>query len=156
MTNATLVDPSLPDGWPGRVLAGVEALSALTEGTLEVSADRVAVEGWSLDEHAADQVEALLAAKVGAEAVAKVTYNAEAAAAAAEAARPRPELCADQIGAILDAGSIQFAAGSADIVPREPRGDRGDRRRAARLPGRGFRDRRPHRLRRARRRRTSS
>ena len=57
-----------------------------------------------------------------------------------------PEICADQIGAILEAGSIQFAAGSADHRAGEPRGDRRDRRRAARLPRRRFRDRRPHRL----------
>ncbi len=117
VVNATMLDPSLPDGWPGRILAGVEALSALKEGTLKVSADRVAVAGSSLNEHAADKVDALLAAKVGAGAVVDVSFDAAAAAAAAEAARPRPELCADQISAILDAGSIQFAAGSADIVP---------------------------------------
>ncbi len=119
VTNGTAIDPALPDGWPGRVLAGVEALSALKEGKLSITADQVAVEGWSLDEHTQDRVEALLAAKLGSAdaTVVNVAYNAEAAAAAAEAARPRPELCADQISAILDAGSIQFAAGKADIVP---------------------------------------
>jgi OOP family OmpA-OmpF porin len=114
--NTTIIDPSLPEGWPGRVLAGVEALSKLNEGKLSVSADQVAVEGWSLDEHAGEGVEALLAAKVGSGAVVDVSFDAEAAAAAASASRPRPELCADQVNAILEAASIQFAAGSADIV----------------------------------------
>ena len=121
VTDATVIDPKLPDGWPGRVLAGVEALAALDEGKLNVTADKVSLAGWGLDRNVADRVEALLAAKLGGEAAVEVTYNAEAAAAAELAARPRPELCADQVNAILEAGSIQFAAGSADIVP-ESRG----------------------------------
>jgi OOP family OmpA-OmpF porin len=116
--NATVVDPALPEGWPGRVLAGVEALSGLSEGRLTVTPDAVALEGSSIDPHAADRVEALLAAKIGQTgAIVNVAYDAAAAAAAELAARPRPEICAEQIGAILQAGSIQFARGSADIVP---------------------------------------
>ncbi len=121
VTNTTVIDPKLPDGWPGRVLAGVEALSALKQGSVEVTDDQVEIEGWGLDTHVSDKVEALLAAKVGNEAVVDVSYNAKAAAAAELAARPRPEICADQISAILDSDSIRFAAGSADIVP-ESRG----------------------------------
>jgi OOP family OmpA-OmpF porin len=117
VTNSTVVDPGLPEGWPGRVLAGVEALAALKQGTLSVTPEQVAVEGWGIDEHVADKVEALLAAKVGRDgATVDVAFNAEAAAAAALAARPRPEICADQISAILETGSIQFAAGSATIA----------------------------------------
>lgn len=121
VVNDTVADAGLPEGWPARVLAGVEALASLKEGTLEVSPEEVAVEGWGLDENVSDKVKALLASKVGAAAVVDVTFNAEAAAADANALRPRPEICADQINAILDAGSIRFAAGSADIVP-ESRG----------------------------------
>ena len=115
--NATVIDPALPEGWPGRVLAGVEALATLKEGKLRVTPEEVAVEGWGLDENVAEAVSTLLAAKVGDDAVVDVAFNAEAAAALQMAARPRPEICADQIGAILDAGSIQFDAGSATILP---------------------------------------
>jgi OOP family OmpA-OmpF porin len=121
VTDATVLDPELPDGWPGRVLAAVEALAALDQGKVTVTAEEVAIDGWGLEPDVADRVEALLAAKVGAGAAVEVAYNAEAAAAAELAARPRPELCADQVNAILEAGSIQFAAGSAEIVP-ESRG----------------------------------
>ncbi len=114
--DTTEVAADLPGGWPGRVLAGVEALSALKEGKVVVTPEAVAVEGWGLDEHVRDKVEALLAAKVGDAAIVQVSFNAAAAAEAEAAARPKPEICADQIGAILQAGSIQFAAGSADIV----------------------------------------
>jgi OOP family OmpA-OmpF porin len=119
--DATIIDPRLPPGWPGRLLAGVEALAALTEGRLEVTKDRISVTGWGLDENVGDKVRALLAAKVGAEAAVDVAYNAEAAALVELAARPRPEICAEEIDAILAAGSIRFGAGSAEIVP-ESRG----------------------------------
>ena len=115
--NTTVIDPALPEGWPGRVLAGVEALATLHEGKLRVTPEEVAVEGWGLDENVADAVSTLLAAKVGDDAVVDVSFNAEAAAALQMAARPRPEICADEIGAILDAGSIHFDAGSATILP---------------------------------------
>jgi OmpA-OmpF porin, OOP family len=122
VADATVIDPELPEGWPGRVLAGVGALAGLKQGKVEVTPEQVAVEGWGIDPDVDEKVAALLADKVGgAEAVVKVTFNAEAAAAAADAARPKPEICADQIAAILQAGSINFAAGSADIVP-ESRG----------------------------------
>jgi OOP family OmpA-OmpF porin len=122
VVNATVVDPALPEGWPTRVLAGVEALAALKQGTLAVTPERVELAGQSLEADAGAAVEALLAAKLGgAAAVVDVAYDAAGAKAAALAARPRSEICAEDIGAILDAGSIRFAAGSADIVP-ESRG----------------------------------
>jgi len=113
----TVLDPALPEGWPLRVLAGIEALAILEEGRVEVAEDEVRIEGWGLDPNAAERVGALLAAKVGPGAMVDVAFNAEAAAAAALAARPRPEICADQISAILEAGSIRFSPGSARIVP---------------------------------------
>ncbi|HET9068419.1 MAG TPA: OmpA family protein, partial [Amaricoccus sp.] len=115
--DTTEVADGLPAGWPGRLLAGVEALSSLEEGKVVVTPEAVNLDGWTLDSTVNEKVTALLAAKVPEGAEVHVTYNAAAAAAAADAARPKPELCADQIGAILAAGSIQFAAGSADIVP---------------------------------------
>ena len=42
---ATRLDPALPDGWPVRVIAGLEALAELTEGRLLVRADLVEVQG---------------------------------------------------------------------------------------------------------------
>jgi OOP family OmpA-OmpF porin len=118
----TVVDPNLPDGWPVRVLAGVEALSDLNRGTMTVTPETVAVSGSSIDANGADQVAARLLPKVGVGGAAiDVSFDAAAAEAAALAARPRPEICADQIAAVLDADSIVFSAGSAEIVP-ESRG----------------------------------
>ena len=42
---ATRLDPELPDGWPVRVLAGLEAWRSCTEGTPVVRADTVEVTG---------------------------------------------------------------------------------------------------------------
>ncbi len=84
------IDAALPEGWPGRVLAGVDALAALKVGRLDVTPEHVTLEGWSLEPDVAAKVRAMLAAKVGDAAVVDVSFNA-AAAAAEEAARPRPE-----------------------------------------------------------------
>jgi OOP family OmpA-OmpF porin len=121
VTDATLIDPGLPDGWPGRVLAGIEALSALKEGRARITADRVAVEGSAIEEGADAEVEALLAAKVGRAATVRVRFDAAAADAAASAARIDPQFCAAEVGAILAAGSIRFGLGSAEIA-RESHG----------------------------------
>lgn len=115
-----VIDPSLPAGWSSRILASIEALAALKEGRADVTIDRVRLTGRSLDRDAAHTVAELLAAKVGAGAVSEVTYDAAAAEAAATA-RPRPEICAAQVDAILDAEQIGFEKGSAEIAP-ESRG----------------------------------
>jgi OOP family OmpA-OmpF porin len=111
--NATVLDANLPEGWPGRVLAGVEALSLLKEGELTVTPEAVAVSGSSTVETASDDVEALLRAKVEGAASVEVRYDA---AAAAIEARPRPEACAAEIEAILAAETILFPPSSAAIA----------------------------------------
>lgn len=117
VTNALVVDPELPEGWSSRVLAAVEALSALKQGSAEVTPGKVEVSGWSLDRDVARRVGGLLADKVGPDAVANVSFNAAAAEAAARAAQPqRPEICASQIDAILDNEQIGFEKGSAEIA----------------------------------------
>ena len=115
--DTTEIARALPGGWPGRVLAAVEALAALEQGKVVVTPEKVAVDGSGLEAGVSDKVAALLASKVDGAAEVHVTYDAAAAAAAADAAQPKPELCADQINAILAVGSIQFSRGSADIVP---------------------------------------
>lgn len=115
--NATVIAPELPEGWPVRVLAGLEALAAVKEGRVAVTPDRLAVEGRSLEPDAKAAVEAVLAAKaVGPTSVA-VRFDAAAAAAATAAARPASELCADEVSAILASQTIGFAPGSDAIAP---------------------------------------
>ncbi len=117
VTNDTVIDPELPEGWPGRVLVGMAALAELTEGVLEVTPDKVSLTGESDDTEASGRVEALLAAKVGGAATVDVRFEAPAARPAEPAPRAAPEICAEEIAAILAAGSIQFAPGSTEIEP---------------------------------------
>lgn len=117
VVDQTEFDVAVPSDWTVRIIAAIEALEPLQEGSVEMTPSRLLVDGWSLHEGAADAVTTLLKQKVGPGAEVHVVYNAAAAAAAAQAARPRPEICADQIAAILDSDSIRFAAGSAEIVP---------------------------------------
>lgn len=123
VTNATVIDPDLPDGWPGRVLTGVEALAALREGTLEVTPDQISLSGKGADAEANAKVAALLAAKVGDAAAVDLNYDTkpeEVAKIVPPTTAPVPSsaaICADEIGAILESDSILFATGSAEIVP---------------------------------------
>ena len=115
--DGTVVDPATPKGWPVRVLAGLEALAAVKEGRVAVTPDQLRVEGSSIDPDAAAAVEAVLAAKAVGPTEVAVRYDAAAAEAASLAARPAPELCAEEVGAILATQTIGFAPGSAEIDP---------------------------------------
>ena len=113
----TVIDPELPDGWPGRVLAGIEALAEIKEGSLQVTPTALTLTGRGIEADADARVEALLAAKVSGETLVDVTFDVEAASLAAAAARPAPERCAEEIAAILANEAIQFRAGSSEIEP---------------------------------------
>lgn len=121
VSNDMVIDPDLPAGWSSRILAAVEAVSAMKAGEAEVTLGQVRVAGWGIDPDVTRRVSELLASKVGDDAVVDVAYNAAAAEAAAQATRMRPEICADQVDAILDAEQIGFERGSAEIAP-ESRG----------------------------------
>lgn len=111
--NTTVIDPTLPDGWPGRVLAGVAALTLMKEGRLEVTPESVSIEGWATDPDGAKKAEALFAER-GVETVA-VALRFDATAAAAEAARMAAEAsgaCAARVSETLAAMPIVFAPGA--------------------------------------------
>jgi OOP family OmpA-OmpF porin len=112
VTSATVIDPGLPEGWPGRVLAGVEALSMLKEGKVEVTPQEVAVAGWGVAADGAAAVETLLAAKQIGGAVLDIRFDA---AAAEIAARLPAEVCAETVADILSANGIAFQPGSSTL-----------------------------------------
>lgn len=117
VSSETAIDPGLPEGWPVRVLAGLEALAEIAEGRLEITSDSIVVSGRSLDAEADARVEALLAARTAGAMHVDVRFDALAAERAAAAARPAPERCADEVGAILENEAIVFRPGSAEIDP---------------------------------------
>lgn len=100
-------------------MVGMAALAELRQGSLEVTPERVSLRGTGPDPATSAKVEALLAAKIDGTTAVDIGYDAESAAKAAivtGAAEP-VQSCAEDIAAILQAGSIQFAAGSAEIEP---------------------------------------
>lgn len=111
---ATRLDPELPDGWPVRVLAGLEALSELDHGNLLVRADTVEISGVTGSQAAKARIAQILSDKLGQGKTYKVsvTYDEELDPLAAV---PTPEECAQDVGDVLARQKITFTPGSAEI-----------------------------------------
>lgn len=111
---ATRLDPELPDGWPVRVLAGLQALSELDHGSLLVRADTVEITGVTGSQTARARVSQVLADKLGQGKTYKVnvTYDVELDPVAA---LPTPQECVEDVGAVLARQKITFTPGSTEI-----------------------------------------
>ncbi len=109
------LDPSLPDGWPVRVLAGLEALAQLTSGDLVVRPDSVTVKGVTGSPDARSKIAQILSDKLGQGKSFQVDVRYDKALDP-DAAPPPPEECAGKINSILAAGKIAFTPGSAEIT----------------------------------------
>lgn len=111
---ATRLDGDLPDGWPVRVLAGLEALAVLNDGSLLVRADLVEVKGVAGSQDARAKVTQILSGKLGQGQTFKVdvTYDK---ALDPFAALPTPQECAALVAAVVKAQKITFTPGSAEI-----------------------------------------
>ena len=112
---AARLDPSLPDGWPVRVLAGLEALALLTSGDLVVRPDTVTVKGVTGAPDARSKIAQILSDKLGQGKTFQVDVRYDKALDP-DAAPPPPEECAGKITAILERGKIAFPPGSAEIA----------------------------------------
>ena len=111
---ATRLDPDLPDGWPIRVLAGLEALAVLHDGSLLVRADTVEVKGVAGSLDARARVTQILSGKLGQGQTFRVdvTYDKELDPFAA---LPTPQECAAEVKGVVSAQKITFTPGSAEI-----------------------------------------
>lgn len=112
--NATRLDPELPDGWPVRVLAGLTAMSALSEGSIIVRADNVEITGVTASPGAQAEITQTLSGMLGQGQAFKVnvTYNK---ALDPKADLPTPQECVSSLNAVLARQKIVFAPGSAEI-----------------------------------------
>ncbi len=112
---ATNLDPALPDGWPVRVLAGLESLAELHEGTLLVRADLVEVKGVTGNSQARARITQILSSRLGQGQTFRVdvTYDEELDPLAA---LPTPEECAAEVSAAIARKKITFTPGSAEIA----------------------------------------
>ncbi len=114
--NAVRVRADLPEGWPSRVLTGLEALSELKQGRLAVDEAAVEITGWAEESDGAAAVRALFAKAGLDEARVEVRFDAAAAARAAAAeARARDPVgaCAADVAAITAGQPVAFEPGAA-------------------------------------------
>lgn len=111
---AARVVPDLPADWPIRVLAGLEALSLLSNGVVTVTPDMLSVRGVSMREDASATAAGLLSDKLGSGARYEldITYRPPPEP---ENAAPDPETCERQIAEVQARHKITFDPGSARI-----------------------------------------
>lgn len=112
--SATREDATLPQGWPARVLAALDALSRLESGSVVVQPDLVVVRGLTGDTRAEAEISGLLSARLGAQADYRieVRYDEELDPVLNI---PTPEECALELNAILLEQKLTFAPGAAII-----------------------------------------
>ena len=115
ITMGTRVVDGLPSGWSIRVLAGIEALSELSNGAVIVEPNTFVVRGNTGNEDASAEISRLLIEKLGqgADFEINVTYDEELDPIAG---LPTPEECIDQIKIVTENRKITFDPGSADLT----------------------------------------
>lgn len=115
ITMGTRIAEGLPNGWSVRVLAGIEALSELSNGAVIVAPDNVTVRGNTGNVDASAAVSRLLIEKLGqtADFDIDVTYVEELDPIAG---LPTPEECIAQITGATQGRKITFDPGSADLT----------------------------------------
>ncbi len=113
---ATRIDPALPEGWPVRALAALEALDALAEGSVRVRPDLVRVAGVTGSTETAANIARLLSGQLGEgqEFDIQVRYDPRLDPVLA---LPTAEECIATIAAVLEDGQIAFEPGSATLSP---------------------------------------
>lgn len=111
---ATRLDAELPDGWPVRVLSGLEALSQLKEGKLLVRADAVTVSGVTGSQLAKSRISQILSDKLGQGETFRVDVRYDEALDPI-ASVPTPEECAEEVASVLRRNKIKFTPQSSEI-----------------------------------------
>ena len=112
---ATLLDPTLPDGWTERVLAGVQALAALDNGHVVVRTDTVEVTGISGSKTASDTISQLLSDRLGQGKTFTVNVGYDKVLDPM-AGLPTPAECLERVQAVQAKQKITFDPGSSEIA----------------------------------------
>lgn len=113
---ATRDDSNLPQDWPVRVLAALEALGDLESGSAVVQADYVEIRGVSGEKTASDMISRKLADKLGDAENFEVNVRYDELLDT-KLDLPTPEECVARINTMLNASKIVFEPSSADITP---------------------------------------
>lgn len=111
---ATRIDAELPDGWPVRVLAGLQALAELDHGKLLVRDDLVEVSGVTGSQSAKVRISQILSGKLGQGETFRVNVTYDEALDPL-AALPTPQECLADVQAVAARQKITFTPGSAEI-----------------------------------------
>jgi OOP family OmpA-OmpF porin len=111
---AARVDETLPSDWAPRVLTALEALASLSNGTVTVTPDSLAVSGNTGNPDASTEISSLLAGKLGDGAAfdINVAYQEKLDPVLG---LPTPDQCEAEIGEVLKVGKINFEPSSATI-----------------------------------------
>ncbi|MFT4717151.1 MAG: OOP family OmpA-OmpF porin [Paracoccaceae bacterium] len=112
--DTTRTDPTLPDGWPLRILAGLDALGRLHHGILIVSPEMLEIRGTSSRPEVSTEVTQSLSEKLGEAVVFEINITYEAALNKV-LLLPTPGECVDNINTILTTGKIVFAPSSTKL-----------------------------------------
>jgi OOP family OmpA-OmpF porin len=110
----TRLDENLPDGWPIRVLGGLEALSQLHHGVLIVKPQEIEIRGIADVDTAAGEISRILAVRVGAKQVFKIKVEVDEKLVKKNLP-VTPESCETDINSILMEYKIQFDPGKVVI-----------------------------------------
>lgn len=116
VSDGTRVATDLPAGWSPRLIAGLDALTLLHNGAVQVDPDQVAVRGTSGHAEARAEIARLLSGTLGEGA----SYTIDVAYERRFDPTlniPTPENCVERINAALGARKITFAPGSGVIDP---------------------------------------
>lgn len=105
---------AIPEGWGLRVLAGLEALSRLSDGQVSVRPELVSVTGVSGRAAAPGEIARALADRLGGGAAVRISVRYDKALDPA-AGLPTPQECVARLNAILQGHKVTFAPGSATI-----------------------------------------
>ncbi|WP_375260414.1 OmpA family protein [Palleronia sp.] len=109
-------EDEVPAGWTPRLLAGLDALSVLHDGSIRVTEDSLAVSGVSGSQDGSSLIAGRLSGRLGED----VRYEIDVSydeRLDASLALPSPEECVAQINNILQTRQITFDPGSATIDP---------------------------------------
>ena len=112
---ATRLDETLPDGWPVRVFAGLEALAELDHGSLRVQADLVEVTGVTGSLESRGRITQILSGKLGQGQTFRVNVRYDEALDPI-ASLPTPEECAADVNAVIARTKITFTPASAELA----------------------------------------
>ena len=112
--NQTRIDRNLPDGWPKRVLAGLEGLAQLHHGSVIVQPDRVEISGTGASPDVEAEISRLFSVRIGGKESYKIDVKFDEKLVPVERELSGAE-CSRQINAVLTEHQIVFAPSSTTI-----------------------------------------